>query len=524
MFGERAEILRAELLPYLPEVLSFYFPSGKIQNGNFILGDAQGNEGHSLVVSIEHGHWKDFAEDGEQGEFITNLVAKKLGVSFQEALDDLERNFSSGAMLSGTPVSAKKKKPTVLRMRGAEPIPPGNPVDTTEYRDDLGFVQQYMFTYLIDGKEYPTPYTYNSKLKKYIKGKKNHKGEPVNLFYGVDVIKETGNIIIVEGEKCMKALQKVLDTFDANPYFVTTWPGGSSNHKFQSYGRFKDKRVILWPDKDDVGAKAMDWIAKKLLGTASVVKYVCMEGFEDKAEGWDCADAIDEGCFSDFSEFVEFLRPHIRTLDGVVEEDSQNVDNSLDKRREEKWESQVKRNTNMEELGLRVNTRGGLIEKISNYEVLIELLISSGMIEVWEDTVAGGAWVVNKFYKNSGNYGMPVRLSFDVVTMLQGMIEFKVDGITKLNGQLIGQAVNQIAVKKKSKNKYLDFISDLPKWDGVSRVENLFSNYANSGKTALNRQLGRIFMHALIARALADGKRSYKFDLTIILKGAGGIG
>ena len=523
--GDRAERVRQELTPLLEDILQYYFPNGKVLDQKFVIGNAQGDEGKSLVISLEDGHWKDFAFDDESGAFITNLIAKRLGVSFSEALDDLEKNFS------GISPSRPKKRPkekVYLKMRGSEPLPPGSPVDATAYRDEKGDIIQYIFTYKIKGSKVFTPYTFQKTAadgeRRYAKGKLNGFGDVVDFFYGLDVIGKHQNIIIVEGEKCMKALQKTLDRTQNQPYFVTTWTGGSGNCKKQSYHQFKDKNLLLWPDNDDVGKRAMDYVASQTFRIARSVKYVSLAGFKEEKDGWDCADAINTSAFRDYPSFRNFLKPHVSSVTEAVapEEDGEGAGNVIPMNKE--WKSQIKRNYSLAELGLQVNTKGGLLDKVENYEILVRILIEKGYLDIWHDEVAEGFWITNKKYERASSYNRPERLSAESLVLVMAMIEEEVPGLLKICENMLKKGIILHGSKKKSKNKYLDFFGSLPEWDGTPRVENIFINYAGASSCALNRETAKVLMHALVARALNNARTPYKFDYVVILKGAGGAG
>lgn len=69
------------------------------------------------------------------------------------------------------------------------------------------------------------------------------------------------DIFIVEGEKACDALNKQLRV-ENYAAFAMTWPGGTDNVMYCDWNVLRDRSVILWPDADDVGLKAMNQIAK----------------------------------------------------------------------------------------------------------------------------------------------------------------------------------------------------------------------------------------------------------------------
>jgi len=107
-------------------------------------------------------------------------------------------------------------------------------------------------------------------------------------------------VMIVEGEKCADALNWVLQ----GALVVMAWPGGSNGVRYTDWTPLHGRKVVIWPDNDDPGAKAMNEILGQLAGKADLR---CMAIPDDKPKGWDCADAVDlEGW--DKARIVEFIK------------------------------------------------------------------------------------------------------------------------------------------------------------------------------------------------------------------------
>ncbi len=91
-------------------------------------------------------------------------------------------------------------------------------------------------------------------------------------------------VLIVEDEKTADAARELIDS-----YVVTTWPGGTGAVKLVDLGPLKGRDVVLWPDNDDAGRKAMRVLASRLIGVCSVHHVNLPPGLPD---GWDLADAV----------------------------------------------------------------------------------------------------------------------------------------------------------------------------------------------------------------------------------------
>lgn len=71
-------------------------------------------------------------------------------------------------------------------------------------------------------------------------------------------------VVVVEGEKCVHALQNL-------DYVATTSPGGAKSARKADWGALAGKTVYLWPDNDDGGRAYMNDVADILQRTAKKV-------------------------------------------------------------------------------------------------------------------------------------------------------------------------------------------------------------------------------------------------------------
>lgn len=103
----------------------------------------------------------------------------------------------------------------------------------------------------------------------------------------------TTPVVIVEGEKCADALTGRLAE---ESYLVTTCMGGSNSVGKADLEPLRGRgKVISWPDADEAGRTYVGslaaWFTGRSLGT-ELREVITPEG---KANGWDAADAIEEG-------------------------------------------------------------------------------------------------------------------------------------------------------------------------------------------------------------------------------------
>lgn len=144
--------------------------------------------------------------------------------------------------------------------------------------------------------------------------------------YGLDRLaaKPDAVVLLVEGEKCADAGDIAL-----LEYAVVSWPGGGKAVKKADWTPLRGRRVIAWPDcdakrvpltkeekaagvaqdskpflpaADQPGIKAMEAAAAEILRLGGKVRIVDIEAPGDVPDGWDIADAIDEGV--DISSYI----------------------------------------------------------------------------------------------------------------------------------------------------------------------------------------------------------------------------
>ncbi|MDQ2069057.1 DUF6371 domain-containing protein [Natronospira bacteriovora] len=78
-------------------------------------------------------------------------------------------------------------------------------------------------------------------------------------------------VILVEGEKAAEAA-----TAHFPKAFCTTWAGGCSGASKAYIEPLRGREVVLWPDNDDAGVKAMGTIAERLKGVARNIRWVTL--------------------------------------------------------------------------------------------------------------------------------------------------------------------------------------------------------------------------------------------------------
>jgi putative DNA primase/helicase len=95
-------------------------------------------------------------------------------------------------------------------------------------------------------------------------------------------------VLIAEGEPSIDAGAKLFPA-----HACVTWPGGTPSVDKADWSALRSRDVVLWPDADDVGRKAMAQLAQILLQLGCTVLVINVPS--GAPQGWDLADALKEG-------------------------------------------------------------------------------------------------------------------------------------------------------------------------------------------------------------------------------------
>jgi hypothetical protein len=178
----------------------------------------------------------------------------------------------------------------------------GPPVKVWEYKTAAGQVQGYVARYQDAarkvilcwswGQDFPEGATTHSPSWHC-----RHFTRPRPL-YGLELLAQSDpetTVILVEGEKTADAARQL---FPASLAIVMTWPGGCPGIRHADFRPLADRHVILVPDHDDAGRKAMAWMADQSGKTdrldVFVPKFQTLRvrlPEDSRPAGWDLADA-----------------------------------------------------------------------------------------------------------------------------------------------------------------------------------------------------------------------------------------
>ena len=96
---------------------------------------------------------------------------------------------------------------------------------------------------------------------------------------------EDAPVLLVEGEKTADAARELV-----TDHIVSCWPHGAGSIDKVDIEPLRGRTIILWPDADEPGRKAMQVLAERLLPIARAVNIVPLP--DDLPDGWDLADRL----------------------------------------------------------------------------------------------------------------------------------------------------------------------------------------------------------------------------------------
>lgn len=209
---------------------------------------------------------------------VIDLYMESRGVGFADALSHLEGKKYAKAMSEPVSVNQRPKKlfPTHDDAVNALVYRLGSPVAAWEYT--------------VSGKLWMKVYRFQTGRGKEFRPVSRHEngwviGRPQGLapiYRYDDVVKSTGVVFAVEGEKAADALWSI-------GLVATTSPGGASAPSRCDWSVLKDKKVVLWPDNDAPGKKFSADI-KLFLPQAQIWLPSCIKGQKE-----DAADFVARG-------------------------------------------------------------------------------------------------------------------------------------------------------------------------------------------------------------------------------------
>ena len=304
--------LAGDLLSDITSLVPAWLPSGRFERREYVaLNPTRADKSlGSFRINMDTGKWSDFATGDKGGDLIA-LRAYIDGSSQIDAAKKLNDGLDIAPAASRQPAPRTAAKPKLQQTFPAPPLD-GVPDHPVYARQPDG-----IWTYhTADAELIGFVCRYNTPTE----DKPNHKDFAPYLFfgaagwrwsgfsdprplYGLETLEPGKPVIVVEGEKTANAGRTMYPN-----HAVVTWPGGNESLGKVDWKPLHGRDVILWPDNDPPGIKAMEAIRALLEPHAKSVRVITPP--ESCPPKWDLADARwsqEEAC--------RFLEPAVAEVD-----------------------------------------------------------------------------------------------------------------------------------------------------------------------------------------------------------------
>lgn len=292
----------------------------------------------SFSINFRTGVWCDFSSDDKGGDLIAlhaYLFRLQMSQSAKEVaamvgIDLSGGNISNSQINTASDSSHVQDSTARVAWQPIMPMPDdagvypvahlvrGIPERIYVYRDSAGKVLGVIYRFVTsDGGKEILPCCF---AEHPVNGKREWRWMAFPTprpLYGLDKLAEHPDlpVLLVEGEKCANAANLFLH----GRYVAVTWPGGSKAIDKVDWSPLKGRKVFAWadcdakrdkqykflPESEQPGMKAMIKI-KSLLGNAEDFQLIDIPLPGDKPDGWDIADAIEEGIpLEDIYAFIQ---------------------------------------------------------------------------------------------------------------------------------------------------------------------------------------------------------------------------
>ncbi len=294
----RASEIAAELDSRRLAVCEHLFPAGKKRGDEFEIGNLAGDPGRSLKVHLNGKGtvWSDFASGETGGDLLDLWAAARCDgtklMAMREVADWLglpppkRRTKGNGRQAKSKLTPAVPKKATTPAT--APPPHPelGEPDLVFDYFDAAGEMIMQVCRWDREGGKEIRPRHFDGKRWQW----KDPPGA-LPLYNLPDLVaRPEAPVVMVEGEKVVDHVTQVLhEDGILSDYVVTTWPHGSSATSKVDLTPLKGKIVVLFPDADDPGLKAMREMGANLI-EAGAFEVKITKALDELGKGADLAD------------------------------------------------------------------------------------------------------------------------------------------------------------------------------------------------------------------------------------------
>jgi putative DNA primase/helicase len=515
MGGSKFEDVAAAALAMAPLLLSEWLGGGP--KGHEWLGASRSNggRGDSWSVNLNTGQFAHFAGPEKGGDLVALYAALNhldQGAALKQVAELV--GVTNGATVRTLPPAKAPESP-------CEPIPqdpPDLPVHgakgtpTAIYRYGRAFwVARYDSP---EGKSF-TPYTWR-------RGKWVSNGYPApKPMYGLEGLAQHPGVkvLIVEGEKCADAAAKML-----RGYVVISWANGAQAWRQTDWAPLTGRDVLIWPDADDAGTQCAADLAKHLSKIAGQVRVIV----PDRTDGWDVADAAEEGW--DVNAYAAWATPRIRLISGgptppaaapsETESSPDATEDSGPATAEPAlppsesvpvsfYEDSDSAMVRWDSLRLEMNQGGLPYATLANASQILRMhpKLSS---KLWFDTFQQKIW--QSFHGPKREWTDAD--TADLTVFIQQSLK-----LNKFTFELVNKAVEH-AARRNCRNSLTDWLTSL-EWDGEPRLDEWLHDCLGVERSAYSIAVGNNWPISMVARAYVPGEKA---DHMPVLEGPMGRG
>ena len=493
--------VKRQLLGISEQLMMDWYPDGKRQGKEYVVGDVTGNPGTSLSVNLEEGVWNDFAGE-ESGSDLVALYAAKEGIGQVEAAKVLIEKYAlSGDAEERTKIKKWTKHTNTIGIPPHDAPDPvfGSPEATWRYLNTDGTVLFHIARYIDKtGKrgKYYRPFSWDQQI-----GDWANRAFPVpRPMYGLEKLAANPNwrVLITEGEKACDAAR----TLVGHRIVCMTWPGGSNALNKVDWKPLRGRKVTLFPDADEPGRTCMQKLAFILASIGCNVTLIDVSDI--RREGWDLADAVADGWTE--KKLSTWARERARSYTDLVTKPSgveiQHPAGGTRKVYEdsrEVWET----------LGLQVNSNGKPIVNKENVRTALERC-GNTVPTIWYDEFY-------QTYRIRDKDGKERELIDADILAVQSLVQSDL-GMPTVGKGIVADALEEYGWRNK-RNSAQELIKSMD-WDGRERIGNFFPKVVGCQDTEYARSVSKNFWVGMIARVFSPG---CKCDNMVILEGKQGI-
>ncbi|MBS1198138.1 MAG: virulence-associated family protein [Proteobacteria bacterium] len=507
----------------------------------------------SFSVNMTNGKWGDFASGDTGGDLISlsaylfyggdqvaaaRELAQRFGIAVPPAHgEERQRQQIQTPAPESPPVPPKKSTPWEAQRVAPETAPPppkahshrGVPQMSWHYKDadgrTLGYVHRFITS---DGSKEVMPVCWARNSKSGVEDWHwMHFAEPRCLF-GLDTLaaKPEATVLVVEGEKCVTVGAPELPDLA-----LMSWPGGTNAEHKADWAPLAGRKIIIWPDCDakrvklskeeeaagidplskpylpetkQPGWKAALKIAVRLHEQGCKVWLVRIPAPGEKPDGWDIADAVEEGLRGE--TLANWIRDNAKVYDqeAPIAEGSEPISTAEEAAaglvEEKHWTKRL------------LFKNGELSDCLSNiFDILTNTRQWDGVIAFDELSQRTVKLKQPPFFGGEIGEWLPTDDSRTTMWLSRKW------SMTPSSAR-VAEAVETIS-RGNAFHPVRDWLRALPAWDGTPRLSMWLTDFLGVKNNQYSQRVGTWFIMGMVARAMRPG---CKFDYCLVLEGAQG--